>query len=171
VAPHGRRFGFCFDSIMRAGSNWCAEAVKGSDADVASVALSLLGGSDHPDAVEVLLDALKRRQHPGTRIAVQLRPLAAASWPSSPIVADGCGSGCPSLVGDASLAATPTWTGSKRDLAQAAQDVDPRVRKAAIQSLGAIGETLAAETARRLLRRSCPLCPSRRRACHLRART
>jgi HEAT repeat protein len=127
-----------------------AEAVKGSDADVASVALSLLGGSDHPDAVEVLLDALKRRQHPGTRIAVQLdrspqhlgHRLRSLLTDADPVVRRWSAT----LLGRYS-----DVDGLERDLAQAAQDEDPRVRKAAIQSLGAIGETLAAETARRSL--------------------
>jgi HEAT repeat protein len=132
-----------------------AEAVKGSDADVASVALSLLGGSDHPDAVEVLLDALKRRQHPGTRIAVQLdrspqhlgHRLRSLLTDADPVVRRWSAT----LLGRYS-----DVDGLERDLAQAAQDVDPRVRKAAIQSLGAIGETLAAETARRLLNDPVP---------------
>src|SRR5205814_6598131 len=39
----------------------------------------------------------------------------------------------------------------ERELAEAADDEDPRVRKAAVQSLGQIGDTLAAVTALRLL--------------------
>ena len=127
-----------------------AQAVKEPDVDVASMALSLLGGSDHPDAVEVLLDALKRRRHPGSRIAVQLdrspqhlgdrlRPLLGDS---DPVVRRWAAT----LLGR-----YPDVDGLERDLAHAADDVDPRVRKAAVHALGQIGETLAAATARRLL--------------------
>src|SRR6478672_9487771 len=44
-----------------------ARAVDGADADVATVALSLLGASQNPDAVDILFGALTRRRHPASR--------------------------------------------------------------------------------------------------------
>jgi len=123
-----------------------AQAVREPDADVASMALSLLGGSDHPDAVAILLDALKRRQHPGSRIAVHLD--------RSP---QRLGERLRPLLGDADpvvrrwaatlLGRYPDVGGLERDLAVAARDPDPRVRKAAVQSLVLTGDEFAASAA------------------------
>jgi HEAT repeat protein len=127
-----------------------ADAVRGDDSDVATVALSLLGTSEHPQAADVLFDALKRRAHPASRVAVQIdrspQHLAARLTP---------------LLHD-SDAVLRLWAatllgryidveGAERELANAAEDEDPRVRKAAVQSLGQVGESLAAVTALRLL--------------------
>ena len=128
-----------------------ARAVGESDVDVALVALSQLGGSQDPAAVDILLEALKRQRHPASAIAVQLdrspQHIAARLRP---------------MLGDADPVVR-TWAATllgrypeveelERDLTPLAGDADPRVRKAAIESLGIVGDALATATAVRLLK-------------------
>jgi HEAT repeat protein len=132
-----------------------AAAVADRDKDVASVALSLLGDSDHLDAVDILIQALRARRQPAARIALYLdqspQHLAARLRP---------------LLDDAD-AVVRRWAatllgrygdvdGLERELAASADDHDPEVRKAAVQSLGQIGDELAAATALRLLNDPVP---------------
>src|SRR5207248_10269164 len=49
-----------------------ARALGEPDADIASVALTLLGESTDPAAAEILIDALRIRTHPRSRIAVHV---------------------------------------------------------------------------------------------------
>lgn len=127
-----------------------AQAIDERDSDVAAVALSLLGDSEDPEAAEILLDALKRQRHPGSRIAVHLdrvpQNLAARLRPllvhPDPLVRRWA-----SML----LGRYTGLEGLERDLARTAEDHDPRVRKAAVQSLGRLGGPLAAATALRLL--------------------
>jgi HEAT repeat protein len=127
-----------------------AAAIADRDADVAGVALSLLGESDHPEAVDILVHALRARRQPASRIALYLdqspqhlasclRPLLADADP----VVRRWAATLLGRYGDVG--------GLERDLARVADDTDPRVRKAAVQSLGQIGVTVAAVTALRLL--------------------
>ncbi len=126
-----------------------ARALEESDADVASVALALLGESGDPAAAELLIAALRVRLHPRTRIAVHVdrspQHLAASLRPlltdADPLVRRWSAT----LLGR--YGDVPEL---ERDLALAADDSDPRVRKAAVQSLGQMGDTLAAATALRL---------------------
>lgn len=126
-------------------------AVQGSDPDVASVACALLGTSTDPRAVRILVDALKAQRHPGSRIAVHLehspqRPVAALVdllKDSDPVVR---------FWGATLLAQYPDFPSVESELLPLADDADPRVRKATIQTLGKIGDDKAAEVAVRLLR-------------------
>ena len=132
-----------------------ARALEESDADVASVALALLGESADPTAANLLIAALKGRRHPLTRIAVHVdrspQHLAASLRPlltdADPLVRRWSAT----LLGR--YGDVPQLG---RDLALAADDVDPRVRKAAVQSLGRIGDTVAAVTALRLANDAIP---------------
>jgi HEAT repeat protein len=127
-----------------------AGAVRDNDDDVASTALALLGDSADPEAVDILLQALRHRQQPASRIALaldrspqhladRLRPLLGDA---DPVVRRWA----VTLVGR-----YPDVDGIEHELAAAADDVDPGVRKAAVQSLGHIGDTVAAAAALRLL--------------------
>lgn len=132
-----------------------ADAVRGDDSDVATVALSLLGTSENPQAADVLFDALKHRTHPASRVAVQIdrspQHLAARLMP---LLHDG--DAVVRLWAATLLGRYIDVDGAERELANAAEDDDPRVRKAAVQSLGQIGESLAAVTALRLLNDPVP---------------
>jgi HEAT repeat protein len=130
-------------------------AVEGREADVASVALALLGTSPDPRATGILIDALKARRHPASRIAVHLEhsPLRPAEayrallTDTDPVLR---------FWGATLLARCPGVEWLERELAAIADDDDPRVRKAAVQSLGRVGDSLAAEIALRLLEDPAP---------------
>jgi HEAT repeat protein len=128
-----------------------AAAVADADSDVGTVALSLLGNSDNPQAADILVDALKRRGgHPASRVAVHLdrSPLHLADRlrallpDSDPVVR---------LWAATLLGRYPDVDGLERELAALADDEDARVRKAAVQALGLIGDTIAGVVALRLL--------------------
>lgn len=126
-------------------------AVASADLEVASVALELLGRSADPGAVDVMLAALRQRRFPASQIAVHLEhaPQLFASRLRA-------------LLGDpdpemrfwaATLLGRYTDAdGLEEELAPLADDRDARVRKAAVASLGKVGDHLAAATALRLLR-------------------
>jgi HEAT repeat protein len=130
-------------------------AVEGREADVASVAFALLGTSTDPRATGILIDALKTRRHPASRIAVHLEhsPLRPAEAyrallkDADPIVR---------FWGATLLAQCPDAGWLEGELAALAGDDDARVRKAAVQSLGKLGDTIAAEVALRLLEDPAP---------------
>lgn len=130
-------------------------AVEGREADVASVALTLLGMSADPRASEILIAALKAQRHPASRVAVHLE-----HSPLRPVEA------YRALLGDADpvvrfwgatlLAQCPELEWLEGDLAALAGDADARVRKAAVQSLGQVGDDRAAAVALDLLRDPAP---------------
>ncbi len=132
-----------------------AEAVDGSDSDLAAVALSLLGSSKNPDAAEILFDALKRRGHLASQVAVYLdrsphhlaERLRTLLNDSDPVVR---------FWAATLLGRYLDVDGLERDLAALADDGDARVRKAAVLSLGQIGETFAGVVALRLLNDPVP---------------
>ncbi len=130
-------------------------AVEETDPDVAAVALALLGSSHDPRAADVLVGALIERRHPASRIAVHLeqspQPIALRLRPllqhADPVV----------RLWSATLVASDTDVeGLEWDLLLLVDDSDPRVRKAAIGSLGKIGSPLASEAALGLLRDPVP---------------
>jgi HEAT repeat protein len=132
-----------------------ARAVDEADEDIALVALAQLGRSNDPAAVTILIDALKRQLYPAARIAAQLdrspQHLADRLRPllddADPVVR---------MWSATLLGRYPDVPGLERALAALAADADPRVRKAAMQSLGLIGDELATTTALRLLTDPAP---------------
>jgi HEAT repeat protein len=130
-------------------------AVEGPEADVASVAFTLLGISPDPRATGILINALKQQRHPPSRVAVHLehsplRPVDAYRLlleDPDPVVR---------FWGATLLSQCPDVEWLERELAALADDADARVRKAAVQSLGKVGGKLAATVAMRLLRDPAP---------------
>jgi HEAT repeat protein len=129
---------------------WLELAADSADADVAGVAFSLLGQSHDARAIEILIDALRRRRHPASRIAVhlehsqqltavRLRPLL---HDDDPVV----------RLWAATLLARFPEPEIEHAVAALTDDRDPRVRKAAIQTLGLIGDLIAVDCAERLLK-------------------
>lgn len=127
-----------------------AAAADDADADVASVAFSLLGVLDDPHAGEILVRALTSKRHPAARIAVHLdrSPLPLADR-LRPLVTDAD----PEVRfwAAALLGRYTDLRGLERELIPLTDDPDPRVRKAAIESLGRVGDGPAADAAVRLL--------------------
>jgi HEAT repeat protein len=130
-------------------------AVDGSEADVASVALTLLGRSKDPRATDILINALKQQRQPPSRVAVHLehspvRPVEAYRLllkDANPVVR---------FWGATLLSKCPDVEWLERELATLADDADARVRKAAVQSLGKVGHALATTVALQLLRDPAP---------------
>lgn len=130
-------------------------AVKDPAPGVASVGLTLLGTSSDPRATALLIDALIQQRHPASRVAVHLehsplRPVAAYRellTNADPVVR---------FWAATLLAGCPEVDGIGHDLAELSDDKDPRVRKAAVQSLSRIGGDVAREVALRLLRDAAP---------------
>lgn len=126
-----------------------ARAVDEPDVDLADVALSLLGTSNEPRAMDILFDALRNRRHAASRIAMHIeqspQPIAgrlkANLSDRDPVVRLWC----------AALLARYPDEPIEQDLAALTDDADPRVRKAAIQTLGKIGDLVAADRALYLL--------------------
>ena len=126
-----------------------ARAVDEPDTDIADVALSLLGSSSEPRAMDILFDALRAQRHPASRVAMQIerssqpiaRRLKAQLGDRDPVVRLWC----------ATLLARYPEEPIEADLAALTDDADPRVRKAAIQTLGKVGDELAANRAQYLL--------------------
>jgi HEAT repeat protein len=128
-----------------------AQAADQADGDVAAIAFSLLGRLEDPRAGETLIGALTRQQHPASRVAVhldrspidladRLRPLMRDA---NPVIR---------LWAAMLLGRYTGVDGLERDLVSMVDDPDARVRKAAIESLGRIGDELAAAAACRLVR-------------------
>ena len=130
-------------------------AVEDVSAEVVSVGLTLLGRSADPRAAGILIETLRRHRIPASRIAVHLEhsPLRLAEQyrallaDEDPIVR---------FWGATLLAQYPEIDWVEAALAGLADDVDPRVRKAAVQSLGKIGDRLAGSVAVRMLRDDAP---------------
>ncbi len=130
-------------------------AVQDPATGVASVGLTLLGTSSDPRATALLIDALIQQRHPASRVAVHLehsplRPVAAYRellTSADPVVR---------FWAATLLAGCPEADGIEHDLAELSDDTDPRVRKAAVQSLSRLGGDVAREVALRLLRDAAP---------------
>jgi HEAT repeat protein len=125
-------------------------AVGDADPHVAQAALSLLGSSNDPIAVDIMIRALRNRRQPAARVAVHLerspqRPfgeLRKLLTEIDPVVR----SWGARLLGEYTGVA-----GLEPELAALTHDPDPRVRKTAIASLGRVGNEIAADAALRLL--------------------
>jgi HEAT repeat protein len=124
-------------------------AASESDAEVADVALTLLGQSSTPGAVDVLLKALKSSRHPASRIAVHLeqsyQQSAARLLPLLQDPDPRIRYWCATLIG------TQFEDGLEEALLPLTSDEDAQVRKAAIASLARVGDGASAEAAHRLL--------------------
>jgi bilin biosynthesis protein len=126
-----------------------ARAADQSDAEVADVAFSLLSNSSERRAMDILFDALSAHRHSASRIAIYIEQspqLIAARLRShlgdrDPVVRLWC----------ATLLARYPAEPIENELAALTADSDPRVRKAAIQTLGKVGDQVAAERALYLL--------------------
>jgi hypothetical protein len=130
-------------------------AMQDPEPGVASVGMTLLGMSSDPRATGLLVDALIEQRHPASRVAVHLehsplRPVEAYRAllrSADPVVR---------FWGATLLSGCPEVDGVENELAELSSDTDPRVRKAAVQSLGRIGGDVAGEVALRLLRDAVP---------------
>jgi HEAT repeat protein len=129
-------------------------AVADRDADVATCGLALLGRSNDPQAVDLLMDAFASGRLPASRVAVYID--------QSP---QDLGARLAVLL-DHPDAVVRQWAATllvrypdqpvEHRLAQLTADQDPRVRKAAVQTLGRIGGDEAAECAAGLLTDAAP---------------
>jgi HEAT repeat protein len=130
-------------------------AVTDASPEIGSVGLTLLGRSTDPRAAGILIDALRQHRYPASRIAIHLEhsPLRRADdyrallADADPVVR---------FWGATLLAKYPEVEWAEGALAAVADDPDPRVRKAAVQSLGKIGDRLAVTVATSLLRDEVP---------------
>jgi HEAT repeat protein len=130
-------------------------AVGDADADVADAAMSMLGSSHDRAAVEILIRALTGKRQPASRVAVHLersplRPcdeLRKLLTDPDPLAR---------AWGARLLGEYPGVRGLETELAALADDADAGVRKAAVASLGRIGDELAANAAFRLLQDPVP---------------
>jgi HEAT repeat protein len=126
-----------------------ARASEQPDTDIADVALSLLGNSNEPRAMDILFDALRAQRHSASRIAMYIEQspqsigarLRGKLADRDAVVRLWC----------ATLLARYPEEPVEDDLALLTDDADPRVRKAAIQTLGKIGDAVAADRALHLL--------------------
>jgi len=126
-----------------------ARAVDETDVDVADTALSLLGTSNEPRAMDILFDALAAHRHQASRIAIHIEQSPQSTAKRLKI---GLTNGDPVVrLWCATLLARYPEEPIEGDLAKLADDADPRVRKAAIQTLGKVGDLLAADRALHLL--------------------
>lgn len=126
-----------------------ARAVEEPDEDVGECAIALLGASTDLRAMDLLLDALAGTRHQASRIAAHIEQsglriadrLKTRLGDANPVV----------RLWSATLLARYPEERIEADLAALTDDPDPRVRKAAIQTLGVVGDALAADCALRLL--------------------
>jgi HEAT repeat protein len=125
-------------------------ALADQDPSIVEAALSLLGSSDNPAALDVMIRALKSRRHRAGLVAVYLEgsPVRALER-LLPLLQDAD----PVLRAWAArlLGEYPGVLGLEEALLPLATDADPRVRKAAIAALGRIGDDAAARVALRLV--------------------
>jgi hypothetical protein len=126
-------------------------ALNDTDPDIVGAAVVILGQMHEEAAARRLVDALRRQIYAPSRIATQLDrfsiPIVHLLWPllnePVPVVR---------FWGATLLARYPGNTSLNRRLASLRYDRDPGVRKAAVETLGRIGEPYAAKTAVALLK-------------------
>jgi HEAT repeat protein len=127
-----------------------ARAVDGTDPDVASVAISILGTSPDREPAAMLVRALQSLRLPPSQLAAHLDrspadmadDLRVLLADQNPVVRQWAAALLGRYVGG---------PGIEEALLPLADDPDPRVRKTAIASLGQVGDTRAADAAVRLL--------------------
>jgi HEAT repeat protein len=126
-----------------------AAAVNDRDEDVAAAALAVLGRSADERAGDLLIDALIRQPLPASRVAIHVEqsPLDLSDRLKTLLVHP---DGNVRLWGATLLARYPDAS-AERDLVLLTSDDDPRVRKAAIQTLGRLRSDAAVACALRLL--------------------
>lgn len=126
-----------------------AKAVNEADADVADACFSLLGRSLDPRAMDILFGALAQQKHPASLIAsyIEHSPQRVADRVRALLTNDDA----VLRYWGATLFARYPDEAIETELARLTDDQDARVRKAALQTLGQIGDTLAVECATRRL--------------------
>lgn len=126
-----------------------ARALDEHDTEIADVGLELLGRSTDARAIDILLDALKSRRQPASVVArhIDESPQRLADRLIALLAEDDA----TLRFWGASLLARYPGHDVEAAVARLIDDADPRVRKAALQTLGAIGETLAVDAALRKL--------------------
>ena len=120
------------------------------DQDVVGAAIVILGGLGTREAAELLVGALPRQLHPLSRIATQLDQFQLPIVDQLlPLLKDSA----PSVRFWAAtlLCRYPESQGLDKNLAELADDPEPLVRKAAVETLGSIGGAAASGTAVKLL--------------------
>jgi len=132
-----------------------ARAVEQDDAEIAMVACAELGALNEPEAGDILINALTAGKHPASRIATHLdRSPLRLEMQLRPLLGHADGTvrfWAATLIGSAL-----DVRGLEQALLPLTDDPDPRVRKAAIESLGRVGDALAADAAVRLLADPAP---------------
>ncbi|HTK29920.1 MAG TPA: HEAT repeat domain-containing protein [Vicinamibacterales bacterium] len=126
------------------------KAAEQKDPEVATAALSLLGGLEEPAAGEILVRALVARRHPASRIAMHIdrSPVPLADR-LKPIVEER--DAVVRFWAAVLLGRYADVDGIEAVLLPLTRDADPRVRKGAIESLGRLGHDEAAAAAVKLL--------------------
>jgi HEAT repeat protein len=125
-------------------------AIGDADPEVASTASALLGSMTDPRALQILVAALRRGQHPPARITIQLDQMPVdGSETFRELLTDS--DPVARFWAAVLLARYPNAPGLDSDLALATLDPEPRVRKAAVESLGKVGGPIATEIAAQLL--------------------
>jgi HEAT repeat protein len=151
--PKGRplRTGVVVGAGLQAGPilDLVAAAVNDRDEDVAAAALALLGRSADERAGDLLIDALIRQPLPASRVAIHVEqsPLDLSDRLKTLLVHP---DGNVRLWGATLLARYPD-AAAEQGLVPLTSDDDPRVRKAAIQTLGRLRSDAAVACALRLL--------------------
>lgn len=123
-----------------------ARGIEEQDTELADAGLGLLGQSSDSRAMDILIEALKRQKHPAALVAshIEQSPLLISSrlcallHDPDPVMR---------FWGATLLARYPDKP-IEAELAPLANDQDPRVRKAALQTLGAVGGEAAVGCAR-----------------------
>ncbi len=125
--------------------NLLARALDDADDEVSEEALALLGRCLDPRAMDLLIDALRARRHPASRVAVYIDRSPQEIGPR-----------LATLLSDAN-ADVRQWAAAfverypdpayEAQLIALTADEEPRVRKAAIQTLGMVGSDAAVEPA------------------------
>jgi hypothetical protein len=131
-----------------------AHAVEQPDEAIAEAAFALLSQSGEPRAIDVLFEALRAQRHPASRVATHIEASPQnLAFRLKGLLSD---SDANIRMWSATLLARYPDEPIERELVALTDDADPRVRKAALKTLGLLGAGLAAEAAERKLEDPVP---------------